>query len=231
VFSLSLLQNLFWQEHFYSTNVYDMKQVSQREALFFLGKDALVMKKLRYPATFLLLLSLLFTLFPHPLTAAPAANASSFTFVHLTDLHLGSGIGDKNSPAVVKDILSAYPEAAFLVSGGDMTELGLPQEYQAYQSLLSSFTGPVYHMPGNHESRWTDAGKSYFKKYLGPTYTSWNYGGVHFATLDSSIAKGQNGHFEKEMLAWLKKDLSALPKGTPIILFAHHPIFFDEGDT
>lgn len=187
------------------------------------------MKKIHYSATIVLVLCLLFTLFPSTLPAAPAASGK-FTLVHITDLHLGSGVGNKNAPAVLTDVLSAYPEAAFLVSGGDMTELGLPEEYKSYKDLLENFKAPIYHTPGNHESRWTDAGKSYFQKYLGPTYTSWNYGGVHFVTLDSSIAKGQNGHFDKQMLLWLKKDLAALPKDTPVILFTHHPFFFDEGD-
>ncbi len=177
-----------------------------------------------------LIICLLSSLFPNPAWASLPANIKTFTFIHVTDLHLGSGAGNKNSPLVIPDILYSYPEAAFIVCGGDMTELGLPEEYQAYLNLLAPFHIPVYHTPGNHESRWTDAGQEYFRRYLGPTYRSWNYGGIHFVTLDSSIAKGQNGHFDKEMLAWLAKDLAALPANTPVVLFTHHPFFFDEGD-
>lgn len=188
------------------------------------------MKKIFYPISILLIICLLFTVLPAAAGASLVTNSEDFTFLHLTDLHIGSGVGSRVSPLVVSEALLAYPEAAFLVGGGDQTELGLPEEYQAYLNLLAPFMIPQYNTPGNHESRWTDGGKGYFKKYLGPTYQSWNYRGIHFVTLDSSIAKGQNGHFDPQMLSWLAQDLAALPKNTPIVFFSHHPFFFDEGD-
>lgn len=178
------------------------------------------------------MIAMLFMLFPP--VSSPAADsppANGFTFLHLTDTHLGSGVGNKNTPPVLEAILRNYPNAAFMVHTGDMTELGQPQEYEAYKLAIESLPFPVYNTPGNHESRWTDAGKGYFRNYLGSPYTSWDYQGIHFVTLDSSVAKGQNGHLDKQMLAWLQKDLRGVSKTTPVILFSHHPLFYAEGKT
>ncbi|NLT96007.1 MAG: PQQ-binding-like beta-propeller repeat protein [Clostridia bacterium] len=157
-----------------------------------------------------------------------SAGETSFRFIHITDTHVGSANGNKYTPAVVQDILTNFNDAGFVVHTGDVTEVGMPQEYEKYLAMIKPLPMPVYHIPGNHESRWTDAGKGYFRSYLGPTYTSWNYQGIHFVALDSSIAQGQNGSLDKAMLEWLKKDLAQIGPNDPVVIFAHHPIFFDE---
>lgn len=165
-----------------------------------------------------------------PYTSLGSSN-EPFSFIHFTDTHIGYYLGNQNTSLVFADIKTNFPQTSFYVHGGDLTELGMPKEYETYQKLSSVLGTNIYHTPGNHESRWVDAGKGYFQRFFGKTYTSWNYGGIHFVTLDSSIPKGQNGHFDRAMLAWLKKDLEKLPSNTPIVLFTHHPVFFDEGKT
>lgn len=178
-----------------------------------------------------LLLSLVFTLLPLKYAEAATTAPSVFTFIHFTDPHFGSGVGNKNAVPVLSDIKEEFADAAFLVNTGDMTEFGLPPEYEAYLDYLKPLSLAVHNTPGNHESRWADAGKSYFRQYLGQPYSSWDYGGLHFVTLDTSLAKGQNGHLEAYMLSWLKQDLAKINKNTPVIIFTHHPLFFDEGVT
>jgi len=156
------------------------------------------------------------------------AQGTNFKFIHITDTHIESANGNKYTPAVVQDILTNYNDAAFIVHGGDITELGMPREYERYLEMVKPLKMPIYHIPGNHESRWTDAGKGYFKSYFGSTYTSWDYQGIHFVALDTSIPQGQHGSLDKVMLEWLKKDLQKVDKSVPVVIFAHHPIFFDE---
>lgn len=160
----------------------------------------------------------------------PKANAedTSFKFIHITDTHIGSANGNKYTPAVVQDVLANYNDASFIVHSGDITELGMPQEYERYLEIMKPLQKPAYHVPGNHESRWTDAGKGYFRKYFGSTYTAWDYQGIHFVALDSSISQGQHGSLDKEMLLWLKNDLKNVNQSVPVVIFSHHPIFFDE---
>lgn len=165
------------------------------------------------------------TLFSYP---AWSSHHESFSFAFFTDPHVGSGLGNKNMPLVVKDILENQSNLAFAVNGGDITELGMPNQYQEYLQMIKPLTMPIYHTLGNHESRWSDAGKGIFKSFFGELYSSWDYQGVHFIILDTSIARGQHGHLEKKMLEWLKQDLASTGKTKPIIIFGHHPIFFDE---
>ncbi|MGI6225405.1 MAG: PQQ-binding-like beta-propeller repeat protein [Peptococcales bacterium] len=157
-----------------------------------------------------------------------AAQETSFRFIHMTDTHIGSANGNKYTPAIVQDILVNYNDASFVVHSGDITETGMPQEYERYLQIIQPLQKNFYHVPGNHESRWTDAGLSYFRKYFGSTYTSWDYQGLHFVALDSSISQGQHGSLDKAMLNWLKNDLKNVDPSTPVVIFAHHPIFFDE---
>ena len=176
----------------------------------------------------LVFLTFFLGIFPTSGVLAETDNPTGFKFIHWTDTHIGHGPGNTNTSLVVSDILANHNDAAFLVHGGDVTEFGLPSQYEYYLNLVKPLTMPLYHTLGNHESRWTDAGKSIYKKYIGEPYASWNYQGVHFITLDSTITQGQHGHLDKAMLAWLKKDLANIDKNMPIIIFSHHPIFFDE---
>ena len=146
------------------------------------------------------------------------AEETSFKFIHITDTHIGSANGNKYTPAVVQDIITNYNDAGFVVHSGDITETGMPQEYEKYLQIMKPLQMPIYHIPGNHESRWTDAGKSYFRSYFGSTYTSWDYQGVHFVALDSSIAQGQHGSLDKEMLDWLRKDLEKIGENDPVVI-------------
>lgn len=174
---------------------------------------------------FLILVSLLL-LFSSQVLASETNGR--FHFIHFTDAHLGSGVGNKNMPLGVEDIKNNFSYASFLVGGGDQVEFGTPKEYEYYKSLINPLEMNKYYIPGNHEARWTDAGKGYFKRYFNHPYLSWDYEGIHFVALDSTIAKSQHGHLEKQMLMWLTEDLKKVEKEMPIVLFSHHPIFWDE---
>ncbi|MFZ7103469.1 MAG: PQQ-binding-like beta-propeller repeat protein [Peptococcaceae bacterium] len=181
-------------------------------------------KKQLFIVQVLLLAAVVVLFFSVPVFAAQ----DSFKFIHLTDTHIGSGPGNKYTPAIIADIAQNFGDVQFLVHGGDITELGLPTEYQAYKEMLKNLDKPFYYVPGNHESRWTDAGKAIFQSNMGKTYDAWDFQGVHFVALDTSIALSQNGHLEKQMLEWLKNDLNKVDKSTPVIIITHHPLFFDE---
>jgi outer membrane protein assembly factor BamB len=158
------------------------------------------------------------------------AATEPFTFLIVTDSHLGSGEGNRNTPRVLSDMTGQYPGAAFWVHMGDVTETGDQGEYQTYQSLFAPLTLPIYLTTGNHESRWNDPTFQNFVRTTGQLPTqSWDYGGVHFVVLNSAIPKGQNGHLGRQDIAWLTADLSGLAPETPVVIFTHHPLLYDEG--
>ncbi|MGE5590127.1 MAG: PQQ-binding-like beta-propeller repeat protein [Bacillota bacterium] len=156
-----------------------------------------------------------------------ALAADDFTFVTITDPHAGSSAGNTNMPKVVDQVLANNPRPAFIINGGDVTEFGLPHHYDLYQQMIKPWRDaniPVYHVPGNHDARWSDAGKMGFTARFGQPYSSFDQGGIHFVLLDTSISAETHGHLEKAMLDWLAADLKKVGTSTPVMVFSHHPI-------
>ena len=161
-------------------------------------------------------------LVPAPSWAQTAG--APFTFVHMTDAH----IGGPNARNIVTEVLNAVKEAkpAFIIDGGDATEMGRVSEYDVYQQLVAQVGAPLYIVPGNHDVRWHDAGKREFITRFGEPYRSFTHENVHFVLLDTSIDAETHGHFELDMLEWLKEDLARVGPETPVLIFFHHPITF-----
>jgi 3',5'-cyclic AMP phosphodiesterase CpdA len=64
-----------------------------------------------------------------------------------------------------------------------------------------------------------------YRHYLGPEYYSFNYGGVHFIGLDTVQPddSAYYGGVDSLQLAWLTRDVAALPPAMPIVMFSHIP--------
>ena len=94
------------------------------------------------------------------LAKEPVNGESSFTFVHLTDPHIGYFYvtdphdmvkGIERFTGALQDIKSYSPD--FILNTGDLVEYDSPDFFNAYTELLQSFYIPVYHTPGNHDRR------------------------------------------------------------------------------
>lgn len=146
---------------------------------------------------------------------------SSFDFACIADVH--APVGSANLAAAINDInTNVLP--SFTIDLGDMTSHGKQSEYDKYISDIAALNGPLYLMPGNHENRWWNSnGKSDYYDNFGSPYRSFDYNGVHFVVLDTTIYLSNDGKVTKEQLDWLKQDLAAIPDGTPVMLFGHHP--------
>jgi heme/copper-type cytochrome/quinol oxidase subunit 2 len=76
-------------------------------------------------------------------------------------------------------------------------------------------------LPGEHDAS-LDAGAAY-REHFGETHYAFDFKGVHFVALDNvSDPKAALGEAQ---LAWLEKDLERLSRDTPIVVFAHRPLF------
>ena len=98
--------------------------------------------------------------------------------------------------------------------------------YELYLAEINKFTTPVYSAVGNHDIFGIERdkslvstehplyGKKLYRRYLGPNYYSFNYGGLHFVALDS--VDYQNlyyfGGVNSLQLKWLKADFEYLPQ-------------------
>lgn len=105
--------------------------------------------------------------------------------------------------------------------------------FAVYDELLHAM--PMWPAIGNHEYR-TNLGRPYLDVYYLPEqtylevdreyYYSFDYGNVHFVSIDSNDPRFISTVFEPEqgMLAWLEDDLAATDAEW-IIAFMHHPAY------
>ena len=101
---------------------------------------------------------------------------------------------------------------------------------------------PWYNVPGNHELNLLAKDDQYsletFKRYFGPPYYTFEYGGAHFFVLDNiqyngngesdpGDIRGSGGYianFGKKQLKWLELALEAVPQDALIFLSMHSPL-------
>ena len=112
-----------------------------------------------------------------------------------------------------------------------MSHLSEAEEFDALEQNLKQIkTGGIFYVPGEHDVL-SDNGALYRerfgKKTLGAGWYSFDKNGVHFVGLVNvvNIREGGLGVLGAEQLDWLKKDLAPLPASTPIVVFAHIPLW------
>ena len=146
-----------------------------------------------------------------------------FSFIHVTDTHVGAS-NAASAAAMYREINERYPKAAFVLHTGDVVESGSAQQYEMNRKALGNLSIPLHAAPGNHDVRWNPLGKEGFEKSVGPLYQSWDYQGVHFVLLDSTVLLSHLGHIDQRQLDWLTGDLARTGRKTPIVIGMHHPI-------
>ena len=153
---------------------------------------------------------------------------ASFRFVQITDTHGGRHEpGNRAIAKLMEDLVQLDPKPAFVICTGDFVETGLAWEYEKYLPLLEPLQEaniPIYHVPGNHESRWAARLKKDYTDNLGPTYSHKQYQGHDFLLLDTSFVPESYGHIETEQLNWLDEKLAQIGPNRPIWVFSHHPL-------
>ncbi|HWZ64624.1 MAG TPA: metallophosphoesterase [Steroidobacteraceae bacterium] len=157
-------------------------------------------------------------------------------FVQISDSHIGF---HKDANPDVNGTLSATidlvngmrEQPALILHTGDITHLSKAQEFDLAQQLLARLhTSELHTVPGEHDV--ADATVSeYFNRFGKPSdnkgYYSFDHAGVHFVALVNVLqAKdGGAGFLGDEQLAWARADLHGRTASTPIVVFAHMPLW------
>jgi 3',5'-cyclic AMP phosphodiesterase CpdA len=156
---------------------------------------------------------------------------TGFQFVQISDSHIGF-----NKPAntdvnatlqIAIDRVNALPQTPeFLIHTGDLTHSAKATEFDTLGQLLTG--KQVHYVPGEHDNA-ADDGKEYLARFgkgtKGTGWYSFDQTGVHFVGLVNSAALEGMGKLGADQLAWLKDDLSARSASTPLVLFAHIPLW------
>jgi 3',5'-cyclic-AMP phosphodiesterase len=164
--------------------------------------------------------------------------ATDLSFLQISDSHIGfSKDANKDVTETFKialDRINALPtQPSFLIHTGDITQLSKPEEFDTFDEVLKSCrTKDVFFVPGEHDVL-NDNGKLYRERYLksveakGAGWYSFNKNGCHFIGLVNvlNLQAGGLGQLGDEQLEWLEADVKGLGSSTPIIVFAHIPLW------
>jgi outer membrane protein assembly factor BamB len=149
----------------------------------------------------------------------------SLRFAMVTDTHVGlppSGLAERVS-LVYAAIARLAPD--FVLHCGDITDTGMPAEYDRYQAAVpAALRGRIRHVPGNHEVRWDPSAKDVYRAHFGAAPYSFDAAGIHFTAFDVTQPLLEPGHCGMAGLDWLARDLGGLAPGTPALLFQHFPV-------
>jgi 3',5'-cyclic AMP phosphodiesterase CpdA len=177
-----------------------------------------------------------------PIDLAVAADESRASqmgrplFVQITDTHIGF-----NKPAnrdvgatltrSIELINSMSTRPQLVIHTGDITHLSKAEEFEAAQQLLSKLSVSELHtVPGEHDV--LDATVSEYLTRFGKSsnnkgYYSFDHAGVHFIALTNVLhfkPRGM-GTLGAEQLRWAEYDLRGRTASTPVVVFAHLPLW------
>src|SRR6202521_2048480 len=166
---------------------------------------------------------------------AVAQSADGLTFLQISDSHMGF---DKPANSNVKGTLEeaigkikTLPvRPAFMIHTGDITHLSKPAEFDNADRVISQAGLDVHYVPGEHDFIDEEV-KLYRERYgknaKGAGWYSFDAEGVHFIGLVNvvNLKAGGLGNLGEDQLKWLADDVKGKSAETPIVVFAHIPLW------
>jgi len=178
----------------------------------------------------------------------------SFSFAYISDSHITQIKGkefvrnwDRGLIRAVAEANLLDPRPDFIFYGGDIAQLGKPEEIDHGLEILAGLRGDVHYVMGEHDY-YLDLGE-HWRKRLGAEHYSFDHKGVHFVVLNSILTyhdwtydkwdtpmrrmkemarldnpQGSPFMVGDEQREWLRKDLAKVSKETPLVVLSHSPL-------
>jgi 3',5'-cyclic AMP phosphodiesterase CpdA len=164
------------------------------------------------------------------------AAAAGFNFLQISDSHIGfDKPANPNALATLEEAIGKAQrlpaQPAFMIHTGDITHLSKPKEFDDAAQAISRLKLDGHYVPGEHDVIDEGSGKSYLERYgkgtQGAGWYSFDHGGVHFVGLVNvvNLKAGGMGNLGADQLAWLSDDLKNKSASTPLVVFAHIPLW------
>jgi hypothetical protein len=173
---------------------------------------------------------------------ALADDATGLTFVQISDSHIG--FDKPANPNVIITLAEAIgriralrAKPSFMIHTGDISHLSKPTEFDDADQVIAQAGLDVHYVPGEHDLLDAEA-KFYRERYgrgaKGAGWYSFDVKGVHFVGLVNVVDVDGNGrgnlgtglgNLGNQQLEWLEADLKDRSASTPIVLFAHIPLW------
>ena len=157
------------------------------------------------------------------------------TFAQISDSHMG--FNKPANPDVIAtlkaavDKINALPQQPeFILHTGDISHLSNPEEFDNVDQILKATNKEIFFVPGEHDVL-NDDGQMYRERYAknskGSGWYSFDKNGVHFIGLVNvmNLKAGGLGSLGQDQLEWLEDDVKHLKSSTPIVVFAHIPLW------
>lgn len=170
------------------------------------------------------------------LASMTEAQRKSVFFAQISDSHIGfNKEANKDVTATLQEAvarLNALPQApALVLHTGDITQLAKPEEFDTASEVLKAVkTDRIFYVPGEHDVA-SDNGASFLQRYgrgtKGGGWYSFHHSGVHFIGLVNvlNLKAGGLGSLGADQIEWLRRDLAGIASSTPIVVFAHVPLW------
>jgi 3',5'-cyclic AMP phosphodiesterase CpdA len=166
---------------------------------------------------------------------ASATEPRGLSFLQISDSHVGfDKAANPNAIGTLKETINKIQrlpvKPVFAIHTGDITHLSKPSEFDDADRILAEARIDVHYVPGEHDV--LDEGeKLYQERYgrgaKGAGWYSFDANGLHFIGLVNviNLKAGGLGNLGDEQLEWLEDDLKGRTASTPIVVFAHIPLW------
>jgi 3',5'-cyclic-AMP phosphodiesterase len=169
------------------------------------------------------------------LDGAAKAAPGELSFVQISDSHMG--FNKPANPDVAATLQAAVEKIKrltnppeFLLHTGDISHLSRPEEFDTVDQILKGTGKETFFVPGEHDVI-NDEGAQFRERYAkqskGAGWYSFDKKGVHFVGLVNvmNLKAGGLGTLGHDQLEWLEDDVKHLKHSTPIVVFAHIPLW------
>ena len=168
------------------------------------------------------------------LGSALAAESGTFSFLQISDSHIGFAKDpNTDTPGTLREAMALVGkqknDAALLIHTGDVSQLSKDAQFDTADQIIREAGLQTHYVPGEHDVL-VDEGKGFFARFTPGAPRGWysfDQQGVHFVALNNvqDLKAGGLGSLGADQLDWLKRDLADRAASTPIVVFAHVPLW------
>ncbi|WP_106830539.1 outer membrane protein assembly factor BamB family protein [Parabacteroides pacaensis] len=151
--------------------------------------------------------------------------AADFRFALLTDIHITKNATSGEDLQNSVNQINATKDIAFVLVTGDITEEGDRESLAKAKSILDRLKMKYYIIPGNHDTKWSESGATYFSHLFGDERFKFEYEGYLFLGFNTGpLLRMADGHVSPQDITWIKEQLKTAGKQKPVFLVTHYPL-------
>jgi 3',5'-cyclic AMP phosphodiesterase CpdA len=166
---------------------------------------------------------------------AAAQETKGLTFLQISDSHMGfDKAANPNARGTLEEavgkIIALPQKPAFMIHTGDISHLSLESQFDDADRIISQTKLDVHYVPGEHD--FLDPEQKFYRERYGrgtkgAGWYSFDANGVHFIGLVNvvDLKAGGLGNLGNDQLEWLEADVKGRSASTPIVVFAHIPLW------